>query len=249
MRTLLLLAVLFSPAIVEPQQKLAAIADAVGTYPAMLHEKLASSCELVEPVTLIQYKGYAALGFPDVTREIYSPELSKDDFVTLSTSIPKEITKSARRSGFEVRVGKTDMDGSSSKPAIDGVACPDLGQAIENARARRDHRRTELQQHFYKLGFNVSPPVPVQQVQPQSAGKQAGSQLAPKTKVKQGKAVLLVAVGVDGKVHDSKVVRSFDVALDAKAIDALQQWKFLPARMNGLPVPVQIEVEINFRQY
>jgi TonB family protein len=45
------------------------------------------------------------------------------------------------------------------------------------------------------------------------------------------------------------VVRSLDIALDQKAIEAAQQWRFSPARMNGLPVPVQIDVEINFHLY
>ena len=65
-------------------------------------------------------------------------------------------------------------------------------------------------------------------------------------KLKEGTAILAMAVDVEGKVHDVRVVRSLDVALDQKAIEAVRQWKFLPARMNGLPVPVQIDVEVNF---
>jgi TonB family protein len=45
------------------------------------------------------------------------------------------------------------------------------------------------------------------------------------------------------------VVRSLDIALDQKAIEAARQWRFSPARMIGLPVPVQIDVEINFHLY
>jgi TonB family protein len=59
--------------------------------------------------------------------------------------------------------------------------------------------------------------------------------------------MLQLVVGVDGKVHDVHIVRSLDVTLDHKALDAVQQWTFLPARLKGLPVPVEIVVEVNFR--
>jgi TonB family protein len=57
----------------------------------------------------------------------------------------------------------------------------------------------------------------------------------------------MLIVGIEGKVDDVRVARSVDVGFDQKASGAVQQWKFLPARMKGLPVPVQIAAEVNFR--
>jgi TonB family protein len=45
------------------------------------------------------------------------------------------------------------------------------------------------------------------------------------------------------------VQRSLGMGLDEKAIEAVRQWKFEPAKLNGQSVPVQINVEVNFRLY
>jgi hypothetical protein len=83
-----------------------------------LHEQLRASCELIEPVTLIQYKQYDALVLAGTTDEIYSPELRKGDFVALPSTIPKNVAKSAKKSGFDVRAESesTDASGMSARP-------------------------------------------------------------------------------------------------------------------------------------
>jgi len=65
----------------------------------------------------------------------------------------------------------------------------------------------------------------------------------------QGTVVLWTVIGPDGRPRDIKIARSLGMGLDEKAIEALRQWKFEPAMLNGRPVPVQINVEINFRLY
>jgi protein TonB len=65
----------------------------------------------------------------------------------------------------------------------------------------------------------------------------------------QGTVVLWVVVGPDGRPHDIRVQRTLGMGLDEKAIEAVRQWKFEPARKDGAPVAVQINVEVNFRLY
>ncbi len=65
----------------------------------------------------------------------------------------------------------------------------------------------------------------------------------------QGVCVLWLIVGPDGNPRDVKVVRSLGMGLDQKAIEAVRKWKFDPARKDGKPVAVQINVEVNFRLY
>ena len=58
-----------------------------------------------------------------------------------------------------------------------------------------------------------------------------------------------MVVGTDGRAKDIRVSKGLGFGLDAEAIKAVSQWKFEPARSGGVPVPVQINVEVNFRLY
>ena len=65
----------------------------------------------------------------------------------------------------------------------------------------------------------------------------------------QGTVVLWVIVGADGRTHDIRVYRSLGMGLDENAIEAIRQWRFEPGRKDGIPVAVQVNVEVNFRLY
>ncbi|MGE0406608.1 MAG: energy transducer TonB [Candidatus Korobacteraceae bacterium] len=65
----------------------------------------------------------------------------------------------------------------------------------------------------------------------------------------QGTVLLWVVVGADGRPQSIRVQRSLGMGLDEKALEAVRQWRFEPARKDGTPVPVQINVEVNFRLY
>ena len=65
----------------------------------------------------------------------------------------------------------------------------------------------------------------------------------------QGTVVLWMIVTADGRPRDIHVQRSVGMGLDEKAIEAVKTWKFEPARKDGVPVAVQINVEVSFRLY
>jgi TonB family protein len=65
----------------------------------------------------------------------------------------------------------------------------------------------------------------------------------------QGTVVLWLIVGPDGRPKQVKVARTLGMGLDQKAVEAVQNWRFEPAKLNGSPVAVQINVEVNFRLY
>jgi len=65
----------------------------------------------------------------------------------------------------------------------------------------------------------------------------------------QGTVVLSLVVAPDGRAHELRVVRSLGMGLDEKAIEAVKQWRFEPARKEGKPVAVAIDVEVNFRLF
>src|SRR5208337_1843939 len=52
-----------------------------------------------------------------------------------------------------------------------------------------------------------------------------------------------------GRPQQIRVQRPLGMGLDEKAIEAVKMWKFEPARKDGQPVPVMINVEVNFRLY
>jgi protein TonB len=45
------------------------------------------------------------------------------------------------------------------------------------------------------------------------------------------------------------VVRGLGSGLDAKAIEAVERWRFEPAKKDGKPVNVEISVEVSFLLY
>ena len=61
----------------------------------------------------------------------------------------------------------------------------------------------------------------------------------------QGIVILEAVIGTDGHIRDVKVLQSIPL-LDQAAIDAVKQWVYSPALMNGQPVAVAITVTVNF---
>ena len=74
------------------------------------------------------------------------------------------------------------------------------------------------------------------------------SKKARKEKV-QGTVVLWAIVDREGRAKVIRVSRSVGSGLDEEAIKAVSKWKFEPGTSGGVPVPVQINVEVNFRLY
>jgi feruloyl esterase len=63
----------------------------------------------------------------------------------------------------------------------------------------------------------------------------------------EGTVTLSVIIGIDGRPHDVKVVKSLEPSLDANAIEAVNKWKFAPATKNGRPVAVEMRLEVDFK--
>jgi TonB family protein len=94
----------------------------------------------------------------------------------------------------------------------------------------------------YRVGGRVSAPRAVYDPEPEY------SEEARKAKY-QGVLTLQVVVGADGLPRDVRIARSLGMGLDEKAVEAVRHWRFEPGRMDGRPVPVVVNVEVNFRLY
>jgi TonB family protein len=65
----------------------------------------------------------------------------------------------------------------------------------------------------------------------------------------QGVCVVALIVDAQGNPQHIRVVRPLGMGLDEKAVKAVRQYKFKPAMYHGHPVPVEVNVEVNFRIY
>ena len=63
----------------------------------------------------------------------------------------------------------------------------------------------------------------------------------------QGTVIFSVDIDAGGLVTNIRTIRALGLGLDEKAIEAVSQWRFRPAMQDGKPVPVQVQVEVNFQ--
>lgn len=92
----------------------------------------------------------------------------------------------------------------------------------------------------YRPGSGIDPPSLLREVKPSytDQGRRQGV---------EGDVVLEIVVRRDGSVGDVKVLRRLGAGLDQKAIDAVRQWRFSPARRLGAPIDVLVEVAVEFK--
>lgn len=92
----------------------------------------------------------------------------------------------------------------------------------------------------YRPGSGIDPPSLLREVKPQytDEGRRQGV---------EGDVVLEIVVRRDGSVGDLKILRRLGAGLDQKAVDAVRQWRFSPARRMGAPVDVIVEVAVEFK--
>jgi TonB family protein len=92
----------------------------------------------------------------------------------------------------------------------------------------------------YQPGAGIDPPTLVREVRPQYTPEARRQAI-------EGDVVLEIIVRSDGTVGNIKVRRTLGAGLEQKAIEAVRQWKFLPAKRHGTPVDVVVEVSVGFK--
>ena len=92
----------------------------------------------------------------------------------------------------------------------------------------------------YQIGGDVSAPQLIYQVDPEF------SEEARKAKF-QGEVLVHLIVDATGRPTQVRVIRPVGMGLDEKAREAVAQYKFRPARKGGQPVPVELNVAVNFQ--
>jgi len=91
-----------------------------------------------------------------------------------------------------------------------------------------------------KVGNGVAAPVLLYKLEPSYSVEARAAKV-------QGSVVLNVVVGTDGKAGDIQLRKGVGYGLDEQALNAVAQWTFKPGMRDGVPVPVQATIEVNFK--
>jgi TonB family protein len=92
--------------------------------------------------------------------------------------------------------------------------------------------------HLYVGPSKISTPTLIVYVKPEYSESARTAQA-------QGIVILEAQIELDGRVCNPRVLRSIPL-LDQSAIDAVLQWRFTPAKLNGVAVSVITTMTVNF---
>jgi periplasmic protein TonB len=92
----------------------------------------------------------------------------------------------------------------------------------------------------YRPGSGVEPPRLIKEVRADYTDQARRANVS-------GEVVLEIVVRRDGTVGDIRVLQRLGSGLDQRAIEAVRQWRFAPARLKGAPVDVIVEVAVEFK--
>jgi TonB family protein len=130
--------------------------------------------------------------------------------------------------------------GAGEKASTEAAAAKEKADAVVAAREKAAAARARAIKAAVRPGGRIMAPKKIKDVPP------VYPPLARTARV-SGPVTVEATIGTDGKVVDAKVVKSIAL-LDQAALDAVQQWEYLPTMLNGTPVPVTITVTVNFTQ-
>ncbi|MBS1799259.1 MAG: energy transducer TonB [Acidobacteria bacterium] len=105
----------------------------------------------------------------------------------------------------------------------------------------------------YRVRGAVTPPKLIYSVEPKIAKKD-------RKYFKSGTTLVQITVDAEGQVKNAHVIKSSletmksknnDAAaiIDQSSLDAVNQYRFTPSKLDGKPVPVIVNIEINFRLF
>ena len=92
----------------------------------------------------------------------------------------------------------------------------------------------------YRPGAGITAPAILREVKPDYTDEGRRRHI-------EGDVVLEIVVKSDGSVGSVKVLQRLGAGLDERAVEAVRQWRFSPAKRYGTPVDVLVEVAMEFK--
>jgi TonB family protein len=92
----------------------------------------------------------------------------------------------------------------------------------------------------YRPGSGITPPRLLREVRPEYTEEARQRNL-------EGEVILEIVVRRDGSVGDVRVLQGLGAGLNERAVQAVRQWRFTPARRLNSTVDVIVEVAVDFR--
>jgi protein TonB len=138
----------------------------------------------------------------------------------------KELAAATKMAG-----DKAAADAVAGKEKADAVAAKEKAAAAARAKAKLTPP--------VRVGGQIRPPTKIRDVPPVYPAIAKSARVA-------GVVTIEATIDPEGKVMDARVVRSVPM-LDQAALDAVRQWEYIPTLLNGVPVPVVVTININFK--
>ena len=119
-------------------------------------------------------------------------------------------------------------------------------QKVREMAARLEQSRAEFSSgtveplDIHRVGGEVEPPRVVRRVQPKYTEEARQERL-------QGVTILEAVIDEHGEVAEIRVLKGLGSGLDTAAVDAVKQWKFVPAMLHGKPVAVYFTLTVSFK--
>lgn len=170
---------------------------------------------------VLQLKGHRLIGTYDPTKAQFVEEFAKTDEVKIYIELAG------------LTAGQDELNHALNQIFLTNA--DDLNRVIANAGPDSGYSRGER-----VLGTKgVAPPKVISSPDP------APTEEARKKGV-DGTVILWILIGSDGHVCEEKISRSLGWGLDEAAARAVAAWRFKPATKDGKPIPVGVNVEVNF---
>jgi periplasmic protein TonB len=178
----------------------------------------------------------AAVSVPETaTQQVVAPEPTPVE--PLAAPLSPVAAASERRDG---EIDAPVSAAASAGTGVDGAGTGrDGGNGPGHGTGVGDGRDGGVGGGPYRPGSGVEPPRLLREV------KAAYSDEARRANI-TGDVVMDVVVRADGLVSSARVTRGLGFGLDERAVAAVRQWRFAPARRLGVPVDVAVEVAMEF---